>query len=107
MNPSRGLCNGTRLLIKNLHDNFIDSEILSGTHNGHRVFMPRIDLSPSDSRLPFILKRRQFPIIPAFVITINKSQGETFDNVGLFLPEPVFSHGQLYVALTRCRFKKI
>ncbi|XP_065322968.1 ATP-dependent DNA helicase pif1-like [Gordionus sp. m RMFG-2023] len=42
MNPSRGLCNGTRLLIKNLHDNFIDSEILSGTHNGHRVFIPRI-----------------------------------------------------------------
>ncbi|XP_065321412.1 ATP-dependent DNA helicase pif1-like [Gordionus sp. m RMFG-2023] len=107
MNPSRGLCNGTRLLIKNLHDNFIDSEILSRTHNGHRVFIPRIDLSPSDSRLPFILKRRQFPIIPAFVISINKSQGQTFDNVGLFLPEPVFSHGQLYVALTRCRFKKI
>ncbi|XP_065322978.1 uncharacterized protein LOC135930121 [Gordionus sp. m RMFG-2023] len=92
MIPSRGLCNGTRLLTKNLHDNFIDSEILSGTHNGHCVFIPQIDLSPSDSRLPFILKRRQFPIIPAFVITINKSQGQTFDNVGLFLPEPVFSH---------------
>ncbi|XP_065318878.1 uncharacterized protein LOC135926873 [Gordionus sp. m RMFG-2023] len=77
-------------------------KVLTGTNKGYRVFLPRIDLAPSDSQLPFTLKRRQFPIIPAFVITINKSQGQTFDHVGLFLPEPVFAHGQLYVALTRC-----
>ena len=34
-------------------------------------------------------------------MTINKSQGQTFDHVGICLEEDVFSHGQLYVAFSR------
>ena len=34
-------------------------------------------------------------------MTINKAQGQTISNVGFHLSEPVFSHGQLYVALSR------
>ncbi|GBM17336.1 hypothetical protein AVEN_13223-1 [Araneus ventricosus] len=36
-------------------------------------------------------------------MTINKSQRQTFDHVGIYLDEPVFSHAQLYVALSRSR----
>ena len=58
-------------------------------------------LIPSDTILPFDLIRLQFPIRAAFAMTINKSQGQTFSFVGIWLEEPCFSHGQLYVALSR------
>jgi len=65
--------------------------------------IPRITLTSQDPFIPFSLCRRQFPIRLAFAMTINKAQGQTFGRVGLYLREPVFSHGQLYVAFSRVR----
>ena len=100
----RSLCNETRLTVRSVCKRLIDAEIATGSHVGNRVFIPRIPLlTPTDSGFPFVLKRRQFPVRPAFCITINKGQGQSLDTVGIFLPSPeaIFSHGQLYVALSR------
>ena len=47
--------------------------------------------------------RSQFPVRVAFATTINKSQGQTLQTVGVWLRSPVFSHGQLYVVC--CQLK--
>ncbi len=85
LNQSIGLCNGTRLIVKRLGQHVIEAEIIIGNNVGKHVFIPRI-MSPSRIDWPFILCRRQFLIRMAFAITINKSQGQTFNNVGVYLP---------------------
>ena len=101
---TEGLCNGTRLKIISLHKFNIEAEIITGDKVGNKVFIPRITLNTGEnSSLPFILYTKQFPIIFDFAITINKSQGQSFDSIGLYLRRPLFSHGQLYVALSRCK----
>ncbi|CAI0460632.1 unnamed protein product [Linum tenue] len=101
MDQTVGLCNGTRMVVKTLGKWFIEVEILTGTNVGDRVFLPRLTLSTHYKSLNFTLIRRQYPVALCFAMTINKSQGRTLANVGLCLQRQVFSHGQLYVALSR------
>ncbi|KAG5610801.1 hypothetical protein H5410_022082 [Solanum commersonii] len=106
IDQSARLCNGTRLIVTKLGNQVIEAKVLSGQMVGQKVFIPRMTLTPSDSRIPFKFQRRQFPITVSFAMTINKSQGRSLSHVGLFLKKPVFTHGQLYVALSRVTNRK-
>ncbi|XP_019240131.1 PREDICTED: uncharacterized protein LOC109220120 [Nicotiana attenuata] len=62
LNQSEGLCNGTRLIIMHLSKWSVSANIISGKNIGSRVTIPRIIMSPNDSKWPFKLKRRQLPL---------------------------------------------
>ena len=104
LDPSMGLCNGTRLILLQARARVLKCRIITGDAKfaGNIVFIPRITLEPSAQNLPLPLRRHQFPVRLAFSMTINKSQGQSVSHVGLDLTTPAFSHGQLYVALSRC-----
>ena len=106
LSVENGLTNGTRLRLIGFGDNELQCTIL--TNNGHvgdiiSIGERNFDVSVEQSGLRVSFSRVQYPVCLAFAITIHRSQGQTFDKVGIYLENPVFTHGQLYVAMSRGR----
>jgi hypothetical protein len=100
LDPQHGLCNGTRLTLLRAARNCLEVRINGGDFDGECRLLYRCALSTSTD-ISFTLTRTQFPIKLAFAMTINKSQGQSLHHVGIDLQHEVFTHGQLYVALSR------
>lgn len=97
----KGMPRGSRLVVKDITNKKIIAEIGVGERKGKLMSIFKV-LTPKTfppANLEFI--RRQFPVSLAFSMTINKAQGLEFTHVGLYFQSKVFSHGQMYVALSR------
>ena len=99
--PKISLRNGTRMIVIQMMERAIEVEVAVGMNKGLRVFLPRVPQYDKSGDYPFTLVRRQYPVRLAFCVTINKGQGQENERVGLDLPAPVFSHGQLYTGMSR------
>ncbi|KIH64075.1 Ulp1 protease family, catalytic domain protein [Ancylostoma duodenale] len=102
------LCDGTSL---QLHDVVYDDKhvpLILRCRNlitDNVCFIPRTPNVYENKLSGIAFKRLQFPVRLAFCMTVNKSQGQTFEKVGLILRTPAFAHGTIYVALShsKCR----
>ena len=101
LEPSEGVCNGSRGVVTRMSNRVLEVRLLTGEHAGRTTFIPRLTIIPSETQVPFEFCRRQFPVRVCFAMSINKAQGQTVKYVGLDLRNAVFTHGQLYVAVSR------
>lgn len=91
------LMNHVPVLVKKVHENHVDVETLDG-----RVFpLPRICFRWQIANGTSTMTRRQYPLRPAYASTINGGQGRTLFRCALDVRHHPFSHGQLYVAVSR------
>jgi len=88
-------------MIDQLQPNVIRVTIITGRHAGRQCFLLKIKLSPGEEQLQFQMQRFQFPVKLCYAMTIHKSQGQSLKVCGVYLRQPVFTHGQLYVACSR------
>uniref|UniRef100_A0A0L8HDT6 DNA helicase Pif1-like 2B domain-containing protein n=1 Tax=Octopus bimaculoides TaxID=37653 RepID=A0A0L8HDT6_OCTBM len=104
LNPPT-LCNGTHLVITKLLPSVIEATIMTVCGKGQDISILRIPLVPLAADLTFTFHRVQFAIRLSYAMSINKSQEQSPSVVGLYLAEPCFSRGQLYVCCSRvvCR----
>ena len=99
-NLSREVCNGTKLQVQSCKQYLLDCKILTGPGKGKIITIPRIKLTDNNTPNTFILRRKQFPVCLAYAITIDKSQGQSLEHVGVSLTSECFAHGQLYTAIS-------
>jgi ATP-dependent exoDNAse (exonuclease V) alpha subunit len=101
MDAAHGVCNGSRGILTQCKNRVLEVQLLNGEHAGTKVFIPRIANQPTEDQVAFKFTRKQFPVRLCFAMTINKSQGQSVQHVGLDLRSPVFTHGQFYVGVSR------
>lgn len=103
IDPFNGHFNGAQYIVKEVYTNLLTLESATNENTGMILTLPKKPCGPDCSNFPIQgFSRTQFPVRVCLVITISKAQGQPFsEGVELDLSDTVFSHGNLYVGLSR------
>ena len=83
--PIMCIRNLSRSTVTKLGRNFVCGRIITeGTFKNNEVVIPRISILSNEGHLSFKMKRTQLPIVVCWAMTINKSQCQSFEKVGLY-----------------------
>ena len=72
MDSEAGHCNGVKYRVVNILPHILELRSVSGKNKGSVLLLPRITCISRSKALPFVLRRKQFPIKLAFAMTANK-----------------------------------
>jgi len=97
LNQKRGLINGTMLEVVQYGDRHLQCRVLTGKSAGSIEYLLKnvFTIAPDASGLPFTVTRRQYPLIPAYCLSVHKAQGQTISRCGLIFESDPFTHGQV------------
>jgi ATP-dependent exoDNAse (exonuclease V) alpha subunit len=99
LNRKEKLANNTRVIIKEIYRYSILVETISDFPKQHLI--PRIKFEVKLRFGGFVLSRTQFPLRLSYAMTKNKSQGQSIPYSMNDIRHPPFSHGHLYVSMSR------
>ena len=72
MDSEAGHCNGVKYRVINILPHILELRSVSGNNKGSVLLLPRITCISRSKAVPFVLRRKQFPIKLAFAMTANK-----------------------------------
>ena len=103
------MMNGTRAVICGIGARIVtvckpEDWSASGPDPERCLSIPRINFTIEvDTKTGLTMTRRQFPLAPAYAITVHKAQGQTLERIVVNATQATWEHGQLYTALSRVR----
>jgi hypothetical protein len=100
-----GLVKNRRVLVTKLLKNAVEIRLIDTQSTRTSFCIPRITFEFQPAHRDFTVQRRQFPLRLAYATTFNSCQGLTLDRVVIDLRDDVFTHGQLYTAVSRVRHR--